>query len=128
MTNLHTLVVRDDYGDGDLTYRIVCHGVTDARRTWVEADCPEARVRDEWDGDTWFGWRDETIAHGVKHAYVDGAWQHPTRDCWLATYPDLPSAVADLDLLRPGRYGVRHEYECGGEGAFTLDLVAAVTR
>lgn len=127
-TSVHTLVVTDDYGDGNLRYRIECHGVTDRCRTWVECDCSQARPSDEWDGDTWFDWASEEVAHGVLHADIDGAWSRPTDDCWLrSSVNDLPDSFDEtLAGLRPGRYVVDHEYVCGGEGAFTLTLVGAV--
>lgn len=122
----HTLIVTDDYGDGTMRYRVACHGVTDACRTWAEADCLEASPRDEWDDETWFDFTGEDASHGVKHAYIDGSWSHPTDDCWLVvSRDDLVEAACGL-RLPPGRYVVTHEYECGGEGAFTLTVTGTL--
>jgi hypothetical protein len=118
-TPAHTLVITNR-GDGQ-HYAIKCHGVTDHCRVWQEADCPQAKASDEWDGEGWFDYEGEEVAHGVTHAYVDGAWSHPTGQCWLEIYPDLPDAARDLQA-GPGQYDVIHEYECGGDGAFTLAL------
>lgn len=113
----HTLII-----DDDRCCAIQCHGVTDHCRAWIEADCPEAQPRDEWDDMPWFDWAGEEIAHGVTHADLDGGWSHPTDDCWLRCYPDLPEIAAGLGLP-PGRYTVVHEYVCGGDGEFELELV-----
>lgn len=124
----HTLIVTVD-DDDTRYYDIECPQVTDHCRVWVEARCDEAQHSDDWDGDTWFDYTGETEAHGVEHLHVDGSWSHPEDRCWLMVAPDFLRDPAEELNLPAGRHTVRHSYECGGEGAFTLELVeTAMTR
>ncbi len=114
----HTLTVT-----ADGRYRLDCDGATDYCRSWVEADCAEAKPSDVWDGETWFDWEGEDTAHGVDHRYVVslGAWAHPTDDCWLRSDQQQVAEVASDLHLPPGVYRVVHAY-VGDEDAFTLSL------
>ena len=105
----------EEYRREDMRVRLVCTGVTDSCRFWLECLDPahtHPDIHDIWDrGDD-----EEPVIGGKEHRWLDGSWMTRVNQCIVTSdgYEcDFPSEAPREVGFIPGVYPVEFEWDEG---------------